>query len=135
MITPSMNGAPLPGPPLVLEENLAPPPPPPPPSAGPTAFADEPPAATYSATAPPVYPANEVPETPSSRVTECDVMSDYQAQLKEEDFHHFDDVPHPLATPTIHEDGSPMPRRRSRSSVRRWNRRCRFRRHGRHQVR
>ena len=43
------------------------------------------PEGTYSATAPPIYPNNQIPETPSSRVTECDVMSDYQSNVREED--------------------------------------------------
>ncbi len=44
------------------------------------------PAVFYSSTSPPIYPNNEFPKTPSSRVTECDVMSDYQLQVCEEDF-------------------------------------------------
>jgi hypothetical protein len=44
------------------------------------------PAIIYSSTSPPIYPNNQIPRTPSSRVTECDVMSDYQMQVCEEDF-------------------------------------------------
>lgn len=44
------------------------------------------PAIFYSSTSPPIYPNNQFPRTPSSRVTECDVMSDYQMQVCEEDF-------------------------------------------------
>lgn len=44
------------------------------------------PAVFYSSTSPPIYPSNQFPKTPSSRVTECDVMSDYQMQVCEEDF-------------------------------------------------
>ena len=59
--------------------------PPAPTQAGSLHVLPEPGSVTFSMTTPPV-PTSIAHSTPSSRVTECDVLSDYQAQLQEEDF-------------------------------------------------
>eukprot|EP00804_Cyclotella_cryptica_P019129 CCRYP_020877-RB/>CCRYP_020877-RB protein AED:0.03 eAED:0.03 QI:259/1/1/1/0.8/0.66/6/654/2801 len=54
-------------------------------------------AVTFSATAPPVY-HGQLPDAESSRVTECDAMSDYQSFVRDED------VP-PIREETSHDAG------------------------------
>ena len=68
---------------------------------------------TFSATAPPVYHGS-LPEAESSRVTECDAMSDYQSFVKDEDLPPIqrglsnDDVVMPSASMVSQSESSAM---------------------------
>ena len=98
-----------------VEEVVAPPAPPsdsqsmqsrvPSSSPAPSPTRPSPPAPSYSATAPPIYPANSVPGPSSSRVTDCDVMSDYQDYVRDEDVPDYPPTPiESMTLEAVHED-------------------------------